>query len=88
MRRNNMLLLFVLLTTSVFAQSVGWVSLFDGKTLNGWRQLNGKATYEIANGTITGTTVTGEPNSFLATDKEYGDFIMEVECKVGNMNSG
>lgn len=88
MKRNNILLLLVLFTTSAFAQSGGWVSLFDGKTLTGWRQLNGKATYEIADGTITGTTVTGEPNSFLATDKDYGDFILELECKVGDMNSG
>jgi hypothetical protein len=88
MKRNNMLLLLILFTTSAFSQSGGWTSLFDGKTLNGWRQLNGKATYEIADGTITGTTVTGEPNSFLATDRDYGDFILELECKVGDMNSG
>jgi len=32
--------------------------------------------------------VTGEPNSFLATREDYGDFILELELKVGKMNSG
>lgn len=71
-----------------YAQGNGWKSLFDGKTLKGWHQLNGKAKYEIVNGTIVGTTVAGEPNSFLATDVAYGDFILELELKVGEMNSG
>lgn len=71
-----------------FAQGNGWKSLFDGKTFKGWHQLNGKAKYEIVNGTIVGTTVAGEPNSFLTTDEDYGDFILELELKVGEMNSG
>src|SRR5699024_5942610 len=38
---------------------------------------------------IVGTTVTNTPNSFLVTDKEYGDFILELEFKVNDhMNSG
>ncbi len=75
-------------TAGAYAQSTGWKDLFDGKTLNGWHQLNGKAKYEVVNGTIVGTTVTREPNSFLATNEAYGDFILELELKVGHMNSG
>ena len=84
------ILLFLLVgcNVGVYAQDAGWKNLFDGKTLNGWRQLNGKAKYEVINGTIVGTTVTGEPNSFLATNEDYGDFILELELKAGNMNSG
>lgn len=66
-----------------------WQSLFNGKNLQGWKQLNGKAKFEAANGEIVGTTVQGEPNSFLATEKEYGDFVLEFEFKVDStMNSG
>ncbi len=66
-----------------------WQSLFNGKDLAGWKQLNGKARYEVKNGAIVGTSVLGEPNSFLATDKDYGDFILELEFKVGStLNSG
>src|SRR5690606_35574088 len=64
-------------------------ALFNGNDLTGWKQLNGKAQYTVSNGEIIGTTVSGEPNSFLATEQEYGDFILELELKVDDaMNSG
>ena len=45
-----------------------WVSLFDGKTLNGWKKAeHGKANYEVKDGTIHGVTVEGSPNTFLAS---------------------
>lgn len=71
------------------AQNGKWQNLFNGKDLKGWKQLNGKAIYEVKNGEIVGTTVLKEPNSFLATEKNYGDFIFEVEYKLDNdFNSG
>jgi hypothetical protein len=88
MKKYHFLFLSLLITTALSAQTPGWKNLFDGKTLRGWHQLNGKAKYEVVNGAIVGTTVTGEPNSFLATDQDYGDFILELELKVGDMNSG
>ena len=30
----------------------GWISLFDGTSLDGWTQLNGTATYKVEDGTI------------------------------------
>ncbi len=73
-----------------FAQSsAGWQYLFNGKNLNGWKPLNGHAKFEAINGEIVGTTVLNQPNSFLATEKDYGDFILEFEFKLDNkMNSG
>lgn len=66
-----------------------WVNLFNGKDLSGWKQLNGKATYEVSNKEIVGTTVFGEPNSFLVTEKSYGDFILELDFRMdADMNSG
>lgn len=75
--------------TPLHAQNGKWQSLFNGKDLKGWKQLNGKAKYEVVNGEIVGTTVSNTPNSFLTTEKKYGDFIFEVELLVDNaMNSG
>ena len=95
MKSKCVLLLLVLLGCSslkISAQGnekVQWINLFNGKDLKGWKQLNGKARYEVKNGEIIGTTVLNEPNSFLATEKIYGDFIFEVEFLVnGEMNSG
>lgn len=71
------------------AQHGKWQNLFNGKDLKGWKQLNGKAKYEVINGEIVGTTVANTPNSFLTTEKNYSDFIFEVELLVDNsMNSG
>ncbi len=67
----------------------GWVSLFNGKDLEGWEQINGKAKYEAKDGTIVGTSVPNSPNSFLCTKKHYGDFELEFDVKCDKeLNSG
>jgi hypothetical protein len=66
-----------------------WTSLFNGKDLTGWKQLNGKAEFKVKNGEIVGTTTRNQPNSFLATDSYYDDFILELEFRLDDeMNSG
>lgn len=67
-----------------------WTNLFDGKTLKGWKTLGGEAPYTIEDGMIVGTMTKGTPNSFLVTEKEYGDFILEVDIKLegDKTNSG
>ncbi len=83
------LLITVFGLTGQAASPDGWVNLFNGKNLTGWKQLNGKAKYEVINGEIVGTTVADTPNSFLTTEKNYGDFVLELELKVDEgMNSG
>lgn len=71
------------------ASDDGWVELFNGKDLKGWEQVNGTANYEIVDGAIVGTTVVNSSNSFLATDQEYSDFILELELMLNeDVNSG
>lgn len=66
-----------------------WQKPFDGKSLDGWVQRGGKAKYRVENGEIVGTSVPNTPNSFLCTEKEYSDFILELEFKVDpRLNSG
>ncbi len=72
---------------SGYAQN--WQSLFNGKNLSGWKQLNGSAKYTVENGAIVGHTVRNSNNSFLCTKKTYGDFILEFDFRVDNgINSG
>ena len=60
----------LLITLSTYAQKQEkWTSLFDGKTLKGWNQKNGKAKYAVEYGEIVGTTVPNTTNSFLCTDE-------------------
>ena len=79
----------LLLHFSAIAQPEKWTTLFDGKTLQGWTKKGGTAPYAVKNGEIVGTCVDQSPNTFLCTEKIYGDFILEVELRVeGTLNSG
>jgi hypothetical protein len=86
--------LLIVTATSALAllssiQAADWIPLFDGKTLEGWVQRNGTATYRVENGTIVGRTAEGSPNSFLCTARDYADFELEFEVKVDDaLNSG
>lgn len=71
------------------AADSGWISLFNGKDLAGWKQRNGTAVYTVEDGAIVGTTTKGSPNSFLCTEQDYGDFELEFEVKLDTqLNSG
>jgi len=66
-----------------------WRNLVGGKGLTNFKQLNGKAKYELVDGVIVGSSVNGTPNSFLCTKRNYGDFELEFEVKVDErLNSG
>lgn len=82
---------FLILTSIItsVADEKGFKPLFNGKTLSSWEQKGGKAKYRIDKGEIAGSAVSGTPNSFLCTKKQYGNFILEYEFKAENpMNSG
>ncbi len=81
--------LFFLSVSFVFGQQnkAGWTTLFDGKSFDGWKKVAGIAEYTIANAVITGTTVPNTPNTFLVTEKEYGDFILELEVMIEDTTS-
>lgn len=68
-----------------------WVSLFDGKTLKGWKIVQGTAKFEVRDGAIVGIVTEGATqNTFLVTeDNDYKSFIFEAEfrCDAG-INSG
>jgi hypothetical protein len=67
----------------------GWANLFNGKDLDGWVQRGGKAVYRAEDGQIVGQSGPGTSNSFLCTQKNYADFVLELEFKVDpSLNSG
>lgn len=84
-----MLVVFFLFQGFQYNQFPNEELLFDGKTLEGWTVLNGTAEYTVENGEIVGTSKSGTPNTFLVTEKHYGDFILEYEMKMDEgLNSG
>lgn len=71
------------------ARDDGWVALFDGATLGGWVVRGGGAWFGVEDGCIVGETRPNEPNTFLCTEAEYGDFELELEFRVdAGLNSG
>lgn len=78
----------LIVPVTILAQSTP--SLFDGKTLKGWKRLAGTADYTVEDSAIVGTTVLNSGNTFLVTEKEYGDFILELDVKIESplSNSG
>jgi hypothetical protein len=82
-----------LLTSSAAAQTnqlPPWVSLFDGKDLNGWTIKGGNGKAWVENGEINCHQVTNTlEHTFVCTDAKFGDFILEADCKIdGDFNSG
>lgn len=92
MKKNLVYILIIIFITNIsFSQShdKDWEYLFDGKTLNSWKQLNGKAKFYVQDGMIVGESVPNTPNSFLCTEKIFGNFILELDFKADeNLNSG
>lgn len=85
------LLALLTLTTAAFAQPV---SLFDGKSLDGW-DFDPKV-WRVEDGMITGgsTTEKIKENYFICTKKSYQNFELKLKIKVsgdpktGMLNSG
>ena len=99
MKIASILLISFLAATAISAKEPHpTVSLFDGKTLNGWKTVNPKFSHmwSVADGSIVAGNGKDKirANTYLATTKEYGDF--EFRClfrisgdhKTGLINSG
>ncbi len=86
----NLLFIFLITFTSCQMQTdKNWVNLFNGTDLSGWEVLNGTAEYLVKDNAIVGISKLNTPNTFLATTKEYSDFILEYEAKMEDgLNSG
>ncbi len=67
-----------MLAGAVHAQQA--VSLFDGKTLQGWKVVTCEA--EVVDGAI----LLKAGNGFLQAEKDYGDFVFECDWKALNTN--
>ena len=73
-------------------KSEGWQLLFDGKTLNGWRDYNGTELTEpwhVVDGTIQAKGEGSDGSGYIVTDKEYTNFELQWDFKLSKGgNSG
>src|SRR5207248_177444 len=81
-------LILLLLPISISASAADWLSLFDGKSLDGWERKGGTAEYKVEDDMIVGTTVARSPNTFLCKGP-FGDFDLEFDVLSDKpLNSG
>ncbi|MCH1497409.1 MAG: DUF1080 domain-containing protein [Rubripirellula sp.] len=76
-----------LLVSITNAQEEKWVSLFNGKTLDGWEKIGGDDSHwKVEDGVITGT---GNPSMLVCTEGPYKNFRYRAEVKINDGgNSG
>jgi len=57
-----------------------WESLFNGRDLTGWTAIDGPASsWQVEDGLLF---CSGKGSGWLSTDKEYGNFELELEFRV------
>lgn len=64
-----------------------WQSLFNDQNLQGWNAVMGAAEFEVKDGEIIGYAKANTPNTFLITEEEFGDFILELDLKIEDLSS-
>jgi len=69
-------------------QDTGWVTLFDGKSLDGWDQV-GESNWRVEDGAIVVDKMAGKDAGYLVTKNSYKNFVVRVEFwPSDNANSG
>ena len=84
----TMVLVITLLAATSQAFAGEWQVLFDGTNLDGWKPSSDNKQFELVDGVILGSS-SGQTR-FLHTEQEYGDFELEFEVKLHDLdlNSG
>ncbi len=67
----------------------GWVSLFNGRDLTGWKAPDPNPFWKVTDGILTGENNPEKKGSMLYTAESYGDFEFEAEARwTGEIDSG
>jgi len=82
------LVLFFLSVNTVLISQENW-SYLIGDDLSNWEIKQGRADFQLVDGTIVGTSQLKSSSTYLGTKKFYKDFILEFEVNVSSgLNSG
>lgn len=79
-------------TLTAEEQADGWELLFDGETLNGWRDYNGTELtmpWHVVDGTIQAHGDGSDLTGYIVTDRRFDNFILDWDWKLSHGgNSG
>ena len=78
---------FLILGTPVFGEDNNWISLFDGKTMDGWERVgNEESVWKVIDGALSGS---GPASMLVNTSKPYKNFRYRAEIRISDGgNSG
>jgi hypothetical protein len=100
MKHRNLLLLALITSLAVFQgckkqenrltdqeKAEGWTLLFDGKSLEGWRDFKGDssvstAPWKVEKGMLTSLGKGSDSTGYIVTKKEYENFIVDFDWKI------
>jgi hypothetical protein len=84
MRHVVLALVLIVCSGLVAAQDDGWVDLFNGKDLAGWKLVNpnGNASWTVVDGILTNTATHEAPGTDLMTERKFADHELHVEFRV------
>ena len=78
----------IYVTPKAASQEAGWVTLFDGKSLDGWNQV-GESNWHVEDGAIVADKMPGKDAGYLVSKNSYKNFVVRVEFwPSDNANSG
>ena len=73
-------------------KAAGWKLLFDGETMNGWKDFNGTSLtqpWHVVDGCIQAKGTGSDSDGYIVTDKEYENFELSWDWKLSKGgNSG
>lgn len=76
------------LVSKAVSQEAGWITLFDGKSLDGWDQV-GESNWRVEDGAIVVDKMAGKEAGYLVSKNSYKNFVVRVEFwPSDNTNSG
>ena len=71
------------------SSTIAWESLVPPADLAGWKIIGGTARYRVEDSVVIGQTTAGSPNTWLTTERQFGDFELEYEFLCDpSLNSG
>jgi hypothetical protein len=97
MRKFSTVAIAIFMTVTSYSQNDGWVSLFDGKTTDGWHKYGGSpagSAWKVADGSLYLDTTSKavwqiKNGGDIVTNDEFENFDLKLEWKISKAgNSG
>ena len=89
MRCFSALLWLLSLTAAAAAATPALEPIFNGRDLTGWQSPDAEEFWRIKNGVLIGESNAGLKESYLWTERAYGDFMLEFDVRwTGEIDSG